>query len=500
MKHFILLFVTFLSFGLSAQENDSIVNEEVPNSTSIIRDLAHFNAIEIGGSKIIVYLKQSDKESIEIKTKEKDFDKIITKVKNDVLKIDSKSSTAVDVYISFIDISSVISNHIGKVIGENIITTDSLFIKVNGASTIDLEISVRKLVTNVSGAAKLYLSGSAENHEMNVSGAAKFKSENLSTKITELKISGAGDAEISAVEEISGEISGAAKLEFRGDPITENLKVSGAAIIKGKGGMKKVVDENGDTIKIRIGKYKFNITEDDAEIDEDIDEENGEDGEDNKHHKKHNRGDKFHPWSGIDIGVTGYLNPENTFDVPQNYDIIDLNYKKSIGVGINLFEKDIPIFREYVQIATGLGLEINNYKFKNNTQLLVNPDSLSGIINTQKDYLKTKLTVTYLTLPLLLELNFAKDSEKAFHFAGGLLLAYNVGSKSKVVYMQNDKRQKEKVKDDFFTNAFRYGLTARIGYGNDIMLFANYSLQPLFDVSAAPELYPVTFGISILTD
>ena len=55
--------------------------------------------------------------------------------------------------------------------------------------------------------------------------------------------------------------------------------------------------------------------------------------------------------------------------------------------------------------------------------------------------------------------------------------------------------QKEKIKDNWFVNPFRYGARATIGW-DFFDLFFNYDLTELFeDDITAPRLNPVTFGV-----
>jgi hypothetical protein len=56
-------------------------------------------------------------------------------------------------------------------------------------------------------------------------------------------------------------------------------------------------------------------------------------------------------------------------------------------------------------------------------------------------------------------------------------------------------KQKEKVKDSFHINSFKYGFRAQIGWDFFDMFF-NYDLVEFFNEDVdAPRLTPVTFGI-----
>jgi hypothetical protein len=105
---------------------------------------------------------------------------------------------------------------------------------------------------------------------------------------------------------------------------------------------------------------------------------------------------------------------------------------------------------------------------------------------------KTKLNVTYLTAPLMLELKTPlRMGHSRLYLAGGVIGGVNIGSHTKYKY-RNDK---EKSRSNFNLNQFKYDITGRIGFG-DFCIFVNYGMTPLFKEGRGPELHPVTFGFS----
>ena len=105
---------------------------------------------------------------------------------------------------------------------------------------------------------------------------------------------------------------------------------------------------------------------------------------------------------------------------------------------------------------------------------------------------KTKLTVSYLTAPLILELKTPlRMGSSRLYLAGGVIGGLHIGSHTKYKY----EKDKEKYKSNYHINTFKYELTGRIGFG-DFCIFANYSLSTLFKEGKGPELYPLMIGIS----
>jgi hypothetical protein len=161
---------------------------------------------------------------------------------------------------------------------------------------------------------------------------------------------------------------------------------------------------------------------------------------------------------------------------------------------LNFYELNIGLCKNYVGLVSGMGLSFNNYRFENpytlqKGQLItepvsLNPDNLS----------KTKLAVTYLKVPLLLEFQVPVNHNEGRLFVNaGIIGGVKIGSHTKVKY--GDKKDKDR--SGFNLNSFKYEATARVGY-KDVCLFANYSLSPLFQSGKGPELTPFTIGISFL--
>ena len=255
---------------------------------------------------------------------------------------------------------------------------------------------------------------------------------------------------------------------------------------------------NDDTIKIKVGNYKVIIIDNEKNKkvhDNDtvfIDTLNAENDEEKNHHKS------YKSWAGFDFGVNGYLNADKTTKMPAGYEFLEVNYRRSFSYALNVFEKDIPIISEYFKLATGLGIEWNNYIFTNNIRLTSDSAKIYGYTDTLIKFDKTKLGLTYLNLPILFQINTNSNPKDAFHLSFGVIISYNIRAKTKLVYNVNDKTNRDKVVGDYHVNPLRYGITARVGYGK-FKVFANYNLSSLFVKDEGPDLYPFTVGVTVIS-
>ena len=250
------------------------------------------------------------------------------------------------------------------------------------------------------------------------------------------------------------------------------------------------VEERGDTTNIKIGDKGISIVEDDKGTSVKI----IEDKEKTVKKKKF----KGH-WAGAEFGFNNFIDDKFSMARKDEEKFLDLNTGRSWNFNCNFMQYSIGLIRDRFGIVSGLGFEFNNYHFDGDNN--IHKDSL-GIITSKEDYPvslnKSKLATTFLTLPILLELQLLPvKRSKRVHIAGGIITGLKLGSHTKVVYEIDGKKEKDKSKDDFNINPLRYGLTARIGY-RTLNLYGNYYMTPFFEKGGNPELYPFNVGLSFL--
>lgn len=261
----------------------------------------------------------------------------------------------------------------------------------------------------------------------------------------------------------------------------------------GNKGIAIMEDSTGTSVKIT----EINKNDDNNETEVTVNDDNNanEDRESRKRSKF-----KGH-WSGIDLGFNDFMNSDLTMTRKPGAEYMDLNTGRSWNVNLNIMQYSFGFGTDVIGLVTGLGFEFNDYHFDGNNSIM--KDSVGNIapldytkLNINLD--KSKLSTVYLTVPLLLEfqLPHGASHNKRFHIAAGVIGGLKLGSHTKVVYYENSKKQKDKVRDDFNINALRYGLTARVGY-HGLNLYANYYPTPLFEKDKGPELYPFAVGLSL---
>ena len=356
----------------------------------------------------------------------------------------------------------------------------NLSIIAKGASDIDLIMDVDILSTKLSGASSVKYSGTAVKHQIKTSGATDIHARRLFTKDLRVDISNMSNVNVLVSNSVKGNVSGMSNLVNHSKARINKVETSGLSN----------ASSNSDTTQFRFGNSQVTITDDDLKKEFDDEKEKSMEEDTQLEFDGH--------WEGFDIGFNGFVNPDNEMKLPNKYSFLKLKEEKSVLVNINLFEQNFNLIDNHLGLVTGLGLQYNNYRFANNVRLNNDSASLHGFYdkNSKRNYIKSKLVVNYLTVPLILEYITHGDNE--FHIGAGAQFAWKIGEHSKVVYEKGTSREKDKDYGDFYLNPYKLELTGRIGWGW-VDLFATYSINQMFEEGKGPEMYPFTAGITIIS-
>jgi hypothetical protein len=249
-------------------------------------------------------------------------------------------------------------------------------------------------------------------------------------------------------------------------------------------GVEVITDEWGDTTHIRIGRRTFDVVEDWEGTRISV----------NKEPRDRKWTGSFNPhWAGLEVGMN--LFHETDYSMYGGDEFFSLIPGKSLSWNINFMEWAFKNERNNFGLVTGLGFRFSDYRFdeqitieKENNNGMIVPVSLDELDN----FNKSKLTISYLSAPLMLEVKTPlRMGHSRLYLAGGVIGSLHLGSHTKFKYNGN----KEKSRSNFNINQFSWDITGRIGFG-DFCVFANYSMTPLFQDGKGPELYPLMVGIS----
>lgn len=224
----------------------------------------------------------------------------------------------------------------------------------------------------------------------------------------------------------------------------------------------------------------------------------------------------FTYWSGIDVGVNTFLTSDGRLgDGPKAGPML-LNNLRSRWVSINFMEQKHEFGSHHAGFFWGLGLEFTGYHLSENARLMDNGDSTYAVNVAEPDYSKNKIRQIGLRLPLMFEFNTKKAPLPAspeewkefhkrngfsrkgnFHFAAGVVGSWYFDHMYKQKYREGGENKKVRDNGHYNLLPYRVATRAQIGIGG-WNLFAEYGLTPLFEGGAAPEVTPLTVGLTLI--
>lgn len=139
---------------------------------------------------------------------------------------------------------------------------------------------------------------------------------------------------------------------------------------------------------------------------------------------------------------------------------------KSINANIGLANVGLQLDRRgHVRFWTGIGLDIDNYRFSDTRlRLQAAQPTFSPFIDSTVnpgDTRKSKLTATYLNIPVYLGFHSRESSDKGVNVLLGCQFGYRTHTHTKIV---SENGAKAKDRDDFNLNDWKISPTVQIGY------------------------------------
>lgn len=202
-------------------------------------------------------------------------------------------------------------------------------------------------------------------------------------------------------------------------------------------------------------------------------------------------------WSGF---FFGFINFDNTTYIQLGETAyMELDKGNSWVMQFNLIQKGIRLNpSNTIGLVTGLGLEYQRFRFKHKNTIVKDEH---GVIHddplTDLHVKKSSFKNLYLTIPLLVEVQFPGKSRTKAFVSGGFTGGLRLHTKTKVVYKKEDgKKRRLKDSGNFSMTPVKVDATLRAGYGH-LAVWGNYSLNRMFKTNKGPELHPYSIGIGI---
>ncbi|MEM9896621.1 MAG: hypothetical protein AAF789_09660 [Bacteroidota bacterium] len=171
-----------------------------------------------------------------------------------------------------------------------------------------------------------------------------------------------------------------------------------------------------------------------------------------------------------------------------------------------------PLFLDW-----GIGVSWYNWKLQDPDFLLTDNEDEGQVefraIGSGFNGEKSKLTASFLNVSVVPMLDFSRgrkrirrissdgvsistSARQGFRFGVGGYAGYRLGSHTKIVFEENGDRKKERERDNFYLQNFRYGIRAQIGW-KGLDFFGMYDINEVFSSNRGPQLNAITFGITL---
>lgn len=195
----------------------------------------------------------------------------------------------------------------------------------------------------------------------------------------------------------------------------------------------------------------------------------------------------------FDIGLSRY-HTGSDFGTPTGYDYLETDTWKTSNVGFDLLQLGLR-FSPNIKVMLAAGLDWNHMRLKQDVTIAAEKPTLQ-LQQPQDDinYSKNRFSSRYVRVPLYFEYRSPQNKKgKRASIVFGPEVGFLLNGKVKQISKENGK---EKFKDDYNLDPFRYGANFRIGYGG-AGLFFKYYMNDVFAKGEGPADYKnLNFGLT----
>ncbi len=201
-------------------------------------------------------------------------------------------------------------------------------------------------------------------------------------------------------------------------------------------------------------------------------------------------------WAGVGIHYNGLVTSLSNSSLPDGAEYLSQN-AKSIGVTLNPIDF-ILLGNRNIHLMTGLGFELNNFRFDQDIALTYE----NGVLVPDYQYIdqgiklsKSKLFTAYVNIPLLVE--FQTGHNHNFFVNAGVVGGLRIGAHTKIKGKGPLVGGTVKDHSSFGLRNCHYGYTLNFGYSN-IGFNVTYYQSPLWRKNVGPQVRQINAGISLV--
>jgi len=202
-------------------------------------------------------------------------------------------------------------------------------------------------------------------------------------------------------------------------------------------------------------------------------------------------------WWIVDLGFsnfndkTNYLSAGTQSFAPGSTDeSFKLRNWKSRNVNLWFFMQRLNVIEHVINLKYGLGLELNNYFFDDESVQFHKTPSPERVTFDYSDLHKNKLAADYLTAPIMLNINFTPNRDNGFGISGGVSGGYLYSSRQKI----KEGGHVSKTHDDFDLRKWKVSYVGELLLG-PVKLYGSYATKNMWEKGL--DQTPYTVGVRI---
>jgi hypothetical protein len=203
------------------------------------RLVSQFEKIEVKGP-VDVFLKQEEKEHLEVQAGESIIEFITTKVEENRLYIEWKApdnyravnlKKSIKVFVMAPQVTSICVKGSGGIQGEGLWKFQNMDVYVKGSGDVSMSLAGETLSVAVQGSGDLTFDGNVSHQDIQVAGSADYNAQELQSKTANISVSGSGNATLNVQDQLDIQVFGSGDILYKGNPQL-NSQVHGAGHIK----------------------------------------------------------------------------------------------------------------------------------------------------------------------------------------------------------------------------------------------------------------------------
>lgn len=207
-------------------------------------------------------------------------------------------------------------------------------------------------------------------------------------------------------------------------------------------------------------------------------------------------------WAILDLGFSNYSDKTiynsaaaQAYAPGSNSHSFNLKNGRSRNVNIWLFMQKLNVSKRILNLKYGLGLELNNYYYNHPIRYDAHPPSTLNPPRVNIDgtvgriYKKNKLAADYLTVPMMVNVNFTPKRKNGYGFSAGISAGYLYSARNKTVTSDEDMK---KAKDDFELEKWKLSYIAELSLGS-IRFYGSYAFKNMYERGL--DMTPYNFGV-----